>query len=240
MSSSKKLTCKGTLWHVFIKVYRLERQSNSWYFRPLQLCELLCAPLPFSLVQVSSYPHFPVWTSILYTRIVCKGGGRGDGVLGLRQINTCRKVPLQVNFFRWQNFALPSMSLNFLRFRHSRICSISSQIKTNSDGVSSNHNRHESYTLYSGRLLKKYCKRLSLTLGWPKVLSVASIVQKLHRWVWSEVTVLKSLSLGQSSKSSKTVTTELFSVSLLRVSLVKTNEWEETFFLPIAVFFLDE
>jgi hypothetical protein len=29
---------------------------------------------------------------------VCNGGG-GDGVLDLRQINTCRKVPLQVNFF---------------------------------------------------------------------------------------------------------------------------------------------
>jgi hypothetical protein len=28
---------------------------------------------------------------------VCKGGG-GYGVLGLRQINTCRKVSLQVNF----------------------------------------------------------------------------------------------------------------------------------------------
>ncbi len=27
--------------------------------------------------------------------------GGGYGVLGLRQINTCRKVPLQVNFFRY-------------------------------------------------------------------------------------------------------------------------------------------
>ncbi len=34
---------------------------------------------------------------------------------GLRQINTCRKIPLQVNFFRWRLFALPSMSLIFLR-----------------------------------------------------------------------------------------------------------------------------
>jgi hypothetical protein len=29
------------------------------------------------------------------------GGGGGYGVLGLRQINTCRKVPLQVNFLRY-------------------------------------------------------------------------------------------------------------------------------------------
>jgi hypothetical protein len=30
-------------------------------------------------------------------------------------INTCSKVPLQVNFFRWRIFALSSMSLIFLR-----------------------------------------------------------------------------------------------------------------------------
>ncbi len=35
--------------------------------------------------------------------------------MDLRQINTCRKVPLQVNFFRWRYFSLPSMSLIFLR-----------------------------------------------------------------------------------------------------------------------------
>ncbi len=34
---------------------------------------------------------------------------------GLRQINTCRKVPLQLNFFRWRHFALLSISLIFLR-----------------------------------------------------------------------------------------------------------------------------
>jgi hypothetical protein len=60
-----------------------------------QLCELL--PLypylwinspPFPLSCVNKYPA--------YTYTVCKGGGYG--VLGLRQINTCRKVPLHVNF----------------------------------------------------------------------------------------------------------------------------------------------
>ncbi len=34
--------------------------------------------------------------------------GVGYGVLGLRQINTSRKAPLQVNFFRRQHFALSS------------------------------------------------------------------------------------------------------------------------------------
>ncbi len=32
----------------------------------------------------------------------------------LRQINTCRKVPLKVDFCRWRHFALLSMSLIFL------------------------------------------------------------------------------------------------------------------------------
>ncbi len=50
---------------------------------------------------------------------------------------------------------------------------------------------------------------LSLTWGWPEVLSMAPIVQILNRWFWPE----------------------LFSLSLyyLRVSLVKTNEWEGSF-----------
>jgi hypothetical protein len=39
----------------------------------------------------------------------------GDGVLGLRQINTCRKVPLQAKFFRRRHFTLPSVTLIFLR-----------------------------------------------------------------------------------------------------------------------------
>jgi hypothetical protein len=33
---------------------------------------------------------------------------------GLRQINTCHKVPLQFNFFRWRHFSLFSISLIFL------------------------------------------------------------------------------------------------------------------------------
>jgi hypothetical protein len=62
----------------------------------IQLCVLL--PLSPSL-WLNSPPPLPVWISILYTRIHTHTGG-GYGVLGLRQINTCRKVPLQVNIFR--------------------------------------------------------------------------------------------------------------------------------------------
>jgi hypothetical protein len=42
------------------------------------------------------------------------------GVLGLRQINTCRIVPSQVNFLRLRHFALPSMSLIFVRLKRNR------------------------------------------------------------------------------------------------------------------------
>jgi hypothetical protein len=34
MSSSKKLTCQGTLRQVFIRVCGLKLQSVMWYFRP--------------------------------------------------------------------------------------------------------------------------------------------------------------------------------------------------------------
>ncbi len=61
--------------------YRLVIQSVMLVFLT-QLCELL----PLSLLSGSTLPslHFPVWISLLYTRILCVRGG-GYGVLGLRQ-----------------------------------------------------------------------------------------------------------------------------------------------------------
>jgi hypothetical protein len=47
---------------------------------------------------------------------------------GLRQINTCSKIPLQVHFFRWRHFALPSMSLIFLRHTPIRILELKSRL----------------------------------------------------------------------------------------------------------------
>jgi hypothetical protein len=72
------------------------RYSQScWYFRPsfVNCC--------LSLLLSDS-----TRTNIQYVR------GRGRyGVLSLRQINTCRIVPLQVNFFRWRHFCIAFMSL---------------------------------------------------------------------------------------------------------------------------------
>ncbi len=91
------------------------RYSQScWYFRPsfVNCC-------PSNLLSGWTLPPSPPCVnnySILYTTIQCVRGVDGYGVLCLRQINTCRKVPLQVNFFRWRHFALPSMSLILLWF----------------------------------------------------------------------------------------------------------------------------
>ncbi len=65
-----------------------------------QLSELLPGlPLSPSLWFNPPPPPLPcVNKYTVYTETVCKGGGYG--VLGLRQINTCGKVPLQVNFIR--------------------------------------------------------------------------------------------------------------------------------------------
>ncbi len=76
-----------------------------WYFRP---SFVNCCPSPLLSGSTLSPIHpFPVWISVhtVKTYTVCKGGRvRGYG-------------PLRVNFFRWQHFALPSMSLLFLRRR---------------------------------------------------------------------------------------------------------------------------
>ncbi len=127
MLSSKKWTCKGTLRQIFIRVYRLEIKSvTCWYFRP---SFVNCCP-PNLLSGSSIPPPFTVWISILYivyTATVCKGGV----VLG--PINTCRTVHTQVNFFRWRHFALPSMSLTFLRLVHIFIGGVSIPDSWNSD-----------------------------------------------------------------------------------------------------------
>jgi hypothetical protein len=86
----KKLTCKGTLRQVFIRVYRMEVEPVMLLFST-QLCELLSVstlPSPF-------FPCVNKYTTYTYT--VFRGGG-GYEILDLTQINACRRVPLQVHF----------------------------------------------------------------------------------------------------------------------------------------------
>jgi hypothetical protein len=108
---------KCHLYWYLNRVYRMEIQSVMLVFST-QLCELLpllpslwfkSPPIPPSLCEY-------VYCAVSYTRIqcACKGGGICGSV---PKINNCRKDPLQVNFFLDGNkqFALPSMSLIFLR-----------------------------------------------------------------------------------------------------------------------------
>jgi hypothetical protein len=82
------MVCKGTLRQVFIRVYRLEI-----------LALYSVAPLPFYLIQLSPLPP-PCMNKYIYCMHLYSVKGGGYGVLSLTQINTCRKVPLQVNYFR--------------------------------------------------------------------------------------------------------------------------------------------
>ncbi len=96
----KILTCKGTLQQVFIRVYWLEIQSVMLsYFRPsfVNCC-------PSNLLSSSVLPPpFPLWISILHTRIQYE---RGDMEFGPQTDKHLPQSPLQVNFIRWRNLAL--------------------------------------------------------------------------------------------------------------------------------------
>ncbi len=70
MSSCKKITCKGTLPQVFIRVYKLEIQSVMLVFST-QLCELL--PL-LPTLWFNSPPLPFVNKNTIYTYTVCRGG----------------------------------------------------------------------------------------------------------------------------------------------------------------------
>ncbi len=81
----KKLICKGTLWQVFIRVYRLEIKSVMLVFRP---SFVNCCPSNlFSGSTLALYP--PPCLKVHYTQIVCgweEIGGVGDHIL--QEFNT--------------------------------------------------------------------------------------------------------------------------------------------------------
>jgi hypothetical protein len=121
MSPSKKNWSAKGLCRRYLSEFIDWRYSQScWYFR---LIFVNCCPSKPSL-WFTSPPFLPnvnkytvyTYISILNTLMQCVKRGGGYGVLDLGKINTCRKVPLHVIFWRWRHFALPSMSFIFLRF----------------------------------------------------------------------------------------------------------------------------
>ncbi len=88
MSSSKNIDLCSRCLSEFID---LRYSQSCWYFWPsfVNCC-------PSNLLSVQFSPPSCVNNYTLYTYTVYKGGGHW--VLGLRQINNWRQVPLQVNF----------------------------------------------------------------------------------------------------------------------------------------------
>ncbi len=80
-----------------------------------QLCHFCPFPLLSGLTLSPPFHEYCIHVYSLYR-------GEGYGVLGHTHINTCRKVPVQVNYFRRRHFALPSMSLIFMRVTRSWKC----------------------------------------------------------------------------------------------------------------------
>ncbi len=94
----KKLTCTRTMRQADFIDWRYSQ--SCWYFRP---SFVICCPSPRLSSSTFPPPPFPVWISIYSIHVFSVYGGGGYGVLGLRQINICRKFPLQVKFFRWRH-----------------------------------------------------------------------------------------------------------------------------------------
>ncbi len=65
----KKLTCKGTSWHVLIRVHILEIQLVMLVFFDPALWTV--APLPFSLGLLCPLPSFPLWVFCIHVYSVC-------------------------------------------------------------------------------------------------------------------------------------------------------------------------
>ncbi len=114
MLSSKKITCKGTFRQVFI-------------------CLRPCAPDPPSSPPLT---HCICVLCMLYSYSHREGGGglnqrecyRDNSSLSwventnmITLINTCRKVPLQINFVRWRHFVLVSIRLISPRLKVSKV-----------------------------------------------------------------------------------------------------------------------
>ncbi len=92
----KTSNLKCRLYWCLIEFIDWRHSQSCWYFRPLLWTS---APLTFLLVDLPPPPPpaILVWISTgVRIHTVCNRGV-GEGIGGLRQINTCRQVPLLVN-----------------------------------------------------------------------------------------------------------------------------------------------
>ncbi len=100
MSPSKKLTCKGTLRQLFIRI--LDWRYSRYFLPSFVNC---CPPnLLSDLSLPPSLYKYVCCTQIQFVR------GRGVWGSGPQTDKHLPQSPLKVNFFTWPHFALPSMS----------------------------------------------------------------------------------------------------------------------------------
>jgi hypothetical protein len=112
MSSSKKITHKGPLLQVIIRVHRLKLATfcilSVMLVFSTQLCDLYSPLLHLSPSLLFSSPPSPFPCAnkyTVYTYKVCKGG-EGSGVLGLRQIKKPPQSPFTGQIFHMTTFCI--------------------------------------------------------------------------------------------------------------------------------------
>ena len=109
----KQFTCKGSLRKVFSWIYRMESVSQVLYieghFVILDLAFSQVHLSPLSTIHCANYNPVHTYT-VQHSTVYKMEGGGWYGVLS-------RKVPWKGNYYIWWHFALPSMSLVFLRCR---------------------------------------------------------------------------------------------------------------------------
>jgi hypothetical protein len=137
----KKLTFKRTLQKVFVIVYKLEKQSFMWH-----VGILVPALWTFASNLLSVYS------------VQCViGEGRGVWGSGPQTYKHLPQSHFTVQSLRWRPFALPSMSLIFLRFHPSCQCTVSTlphsytPILTSRPSLDTSSLYHLSFLLVRGR-----------------------------------------------------------------------------------------
>ncbi len=76
---------------------------------------------PYSTEVFVFYTLYCIWPDSEPTKLLDYPKQKPRRELGIRQINTCLKGPLLINCYRWQHFALLSMSLIFLRYTRRKL-----------------------------------------------------------------------------------------------------------------------
>ncbi len=118
MSSSKNFSVKGLCGRCSLEIIDWRDSQSCLCFRPSFVN--YCPSNVLSDSPPPPPPPFCNWLDSEPTKLPDHPKQKSRRGGGLKQINTCRKGPLQVDCFRWRHFALLSISLIFLRIKIKR------------------------------------------------------------------------------------------------------------------------